>query len=155
MKIYFRNPKTNHVRERICDDQEKNLTIREESLLGYTEVVKTYGELIKEFSTEWLKEKVRLAKEISDSINARPKLQFLVSDLEKYIEHISRNACNKGRGTSEKKAASSAANGRKGGRPKGSKNKPKAFAFAPEDLENFSKEKSTYKITKNYTLDNA
>lgn len=80
---------------------------------------------IKEFSTEWLKEEVRLAREATASGNEAIALNLLLNDLEKYIIHISKNAHRKGCGTSERKAASSAANGAKGGRPKGSKNKPK------------------------------
>jgi len=125
MKIYFRNPKTNNVRERVCDEPEKNLTIREESLLGYTEVVKTYGEIVKEFSTEWLKSIIDKATFESVKVSEGVALSNIIASLELYIDHISKNAKNKGRGTSERKALTSAANGAKGGRPKGSKNKPK------------------------------
>lgn len=79
---------------------------------------------IKEFSTAWLKEEIRIAQESID-INPQMVATLLLGDLKRYVEHISKNAANKGRGTSTLKAASSAANGAKGGRPKGSKNKPK------------------------------
>lgn len=79
---------------------------------------------IKEYSTAWLKEEIRIAQE---AVEANPHMAatLLLSDLKRYVEHISKNAGNKGRGTSTLKAATSAANGAKGGRPKGSKNKPK------------------------------
>lgn len=88
---------------------------------------------IKEYSTAWLKEEIRIAQE---DVEANPHLAatLLLGDLQRYVEHISKNAHRKGRGTSEKKAASSAANGAKGGRPKGSKNKPKDAAMY-ENLE--------------------
>ena len=79
---------------------------------------------IKEFSTAWLKEEIRIAQE---AVEANPHMAatLLLGDLRRYVEHISKNAGNKGRGTSTLKAATSAANGAKGGRPKGSKNKTK------------------------------
>lgn len=79
---------------------------------------------IKEYSTAWLKEEIRIAQEAAEA-NPHLAATLLLGDLQRYVEHISKNAHRKGRGTSEKKAASSAANGAKGGRPKGSKNKPK------------------------------
>lgn len=84
---------------------------------------------IKEYSTAWLKEEIRLANELMQTKNAELALHFFVCDMERYIEHISKNANKKGRGTSTLKAATSAANGAKGGRPKGSKNKTKKEAL--------------------------
>lgn len=79
---------------------------------------------IKEYSTAWLKEEIRIAQE---AVEANPRLAatILLGDLQRYVDHISKNAHKKGRGTSNIKAATSAANGAKGGRPKGSKNKKK------------------------------
>jgi len=76
----------------------------------------------KEFSTVWLRERLAEAEANNDKKEA---LEVLCDAVAAYIAHISKNAHLKGCGTSEKKAATSAANGRKGGRPNGSKNKPK------------------------------
>lgn len=80
--------------------------------------------MVKEFSTAWLKAEIEAAEK---AIDANPALvaSILLNDLKRYVEHISKNAHKKGSGTSTLKAATSAANGAKGGRPKGSKNKPK------------------------------
>ena len=73
--------------------------------------------MIKEYSTAWLKEEIRVAQE---AVEANPHLaaSLLLDDLQRYVDHISKNAHRKGRGTSERKAASSAENGKKGGRPR-------------------------------------
>lgn len=80
--------------------------------------------MIKEYSAAWLKEEIRIAQE---AVEANPRLAatILLGDLKRYVEHLGKNALKRGSGTSKIKAATSAANGAKGGRPKGSKNKKK------------------------------
>lgn len=72
---------------------------------------------IKEYSTAWLKEEIRIAQE---AVEANPQMAatLLLGDLKRYVEHIGDKARTKGSKTSERKAATSAANGKKGGRPK-------------------------------------
>lgn len=43
MKIYFRNPKTSDVRERVCDKENVATVCKEEYIIGYTEIWKEIG----------------------------------------------------------------------------------------------------------------
>lgn len=72
----------------------------------------------KEYSTAWLKEEIRLTREATADGNEAIALKMLLDDLDRYVEHIGDKARTKGSKTSERKAATSAANGKKGGRPK-------------------------------------
>lgn len=91
-------------------------------------------ETIKEFSTAWIRQEITTAREGAKS-NEGLTLTLLLSDLERYADYLERRARIRGAGKSPRKAAASSANGKKGGRPKGSKNKPKTALFTPEDLE--------------------
>lgn len=87
---------------------------------------------------EWLRSAI-LSAEAMESPDIKPEAwqimyKALKADVKAYLEALDQADANKGRGTSPRKAATSSANGKKGGRPKGSKNKPKRL-FTPEDLE--------------------
>lgn len=87
---------------------------------------------------EWLRAAI-LSAEAMESPDIKPEAwqimyKALKADVKTYLEALDQADANKGRGTSPRKAATSSANGKKGGRPKGSKNKPKDAAMY-ENLE--------------------
>ena len=43
MKLYFRNPRTGAIRERVCEKGQKDMVIKEESIIGYTQFMGEYG----------------------------------------------------------------------------------------------------------------
>lgn len=83
---------------------------------------------IKPFSTKWVQSQadaLRVAMPGIRNANSRDIVEGVAGNLDEMVDHLSKNAGKKGCGTSARKKVTSAENGRKGGRPKGSRNKPK------------------------------
>lgn len=73
---------------------------------------------IKIYSKAWFKELVAKTEEVKDN-HPELTLHLLLNDLKDYIAHLDEVDSRRGKGTSEAKKKSSAANGKKGGWKKG------------------------------------